>query len=47
MKELIEAGKITHWGISEADEETLRRAHKVCPVTAVQTGQFRHHLPPH
>lgn len=36
MKELIKAGKITHWGISEADEETLRRAHKVCPVTAVQ-----------
>ena len=36
MKELIEAGKITHWGISEADEDTLRRAHTVCPVTAVQ-----------
>lgn len=36
MKELIEEGKITHWGISEADEVTLRRAHKVCPVTAVQ-----------
>lgn len=36
MKELIEAGTITHWGISEADEETLRRTHKVCPVTAVQ-----------
>ena len=36
MKELMEAGKITHWGISEADEETLRRAHAVCPVTAVQ-----------
>ena len=36
MKELIEEGKITHWGISEADEETLRRAHAVCPVTAVQ-----------
>ena len=36
MKELIEVGKITHWGISEADEETLRRAHAVCPVTAVQ-----------
>ena len=36
MKELIEEGKITHWGISEADEKTLRRAHKVCPVTAVQ-----------
>lgn len=36
MKELIEAGKITHWGISEADEATLRKAHTVCPVTAVQ-----------
>lgn len=36
MQELIDAGKITHWGISEADEETLRRAHGVCPVTAVQ-----------
>ena len=36
MKELMEAGKITHWGICEADEEILRRAHKVCPVTAVQ-----------
>ena len=36
MKELMEEGKITHWGISEADEDTLRRAHKVCPVTAVQ-----------
>ena len=36
MKERMDAGKITHWGISEADEETLRRAHKVCPVTAVQ-----------
>ena len=36
MQELMDAGKITYWGISEADEETLRRAHGVCPVTAVQ-----------
>ena len=36
MKELIQQGKITHWGISEADEETIRRAHKVCPITAIQ-----------
>ena len=36
MKELIDAGKITHWGISEADEEMLRRTHAICPVTAVQ-----------
>lgn len=36
MKELIEQGKITHWGISEADENIIRRAHRVCPVTAIQ-----------
>lgn len=36
MSELIEEGKITHWGLSEANEEQIRRAHKVCPVTAVQ-----------
>ena len=36
MAELIQEGKILHWGISEATEEYLRRAHKVCPVTAVQ-----------
>ena len=36
MADLIREGKITHWGISEATEEYLRRAHKVCPVTAVQ-----------
>lgn len=36
MTELIKEGKITHWGLSEADEETIRRAHKVCPVTAIQ-----------
>lgn len=36
MAELIREGKITHWGISETDEEYLRRAHAVCPVTAVQ-----------
>ena len=34
--ELIQEGKITHWGLSEADEDTLRRAHAVCPVTAIQ-----------
>ena len=36
MAELIKEGKILHWGISEADEAYLRRAHKVCPVAAVQ-----------
>lgn len=36
MKELIDEGKITHWGISEANEDYLRRANAVCKVTAVQ-----------
>lgn len=36
MSELIQEGKITHWGLSESDEETIRRAYKVCPLTAIQ-----------
>ena len=36
MDELIREGKIRYWGISEATEEYLRRAHAVCPVTAIQ-----------
>lgn len=36
MADLIREGKILHWGISEADEEYLRRAHAVRRVTAVQ-----------
>lgn len=36
MAELIKEGKIRYWGISEANETYLRRAHAVCPVTAIQ-----------
>ena len=36
MTELIKEGKILHWGISEANEAYLRRAHAVCPVTCIQ-----------
>lgn len=36
MQDLIREGKILHWGISEANEEYLRRANTVCPVTAVE-----------
>lgn len=36
MLDLMREGKILHWGISEATEEYLRRAHKVCPVAAIQ-----------
>jgi aryl-alcohol dehydrogenase-like predicted oxidoreductase len=37
MKELVTAGKVRHLGISEAAPETIRLAHAVHPVTAVQT----------
>ena len=37
MKELVEAGKVRHLGLSEASPETIRRAHAVHPVTALQT----------
>ncbi|QXG74267.1 aldo/keto reductase [Modestobacter sp. L9-4] len=37
MKELVEAGKIRYAGISEAAPDTIRRAHAVQPVTALQT----------
>jgi len=36
VRELIEAGKVTHFGMSEAAAATVRRAHAVQPVTAVQ-----------
>lgn len=35
--ELIKEGKILHWGMCEVNAETIRRAHKVCPVTAIQS----------
>jgi aryl-alcohol dehydrogenase-like predicted oxidoreductase len=37
MKELVEAGKVRHLGLSEAGPETIRRAHAVHPITALQT----------
>jgi aryl-alcohol dehydrogenase-like predicted oxidoreductase len=37
MKELVEAGKVRFLGISEAAPETIRRAHSVHPITALQT----------
>lgn len=37
VKELIEQGKVKHFGLSEAGAETIRRAHAVQPVTAVQS----------
>jgi aryl-alcohol dehydrogenase-like predicted oxidoreductase len=37
VKELIQAGKVKHFGLSEAAVQTIRRAHKVQPVTALQS----------
>jgi aryl-alcohol dehydrogenase-like predicted oxidoreductase len=37
MAELVKTGKVAHIGLSEAAPETIRRAHAVHPVTAVQT----------
>ena len=37
VKDLIQAGKVKHFGLSEAGVETIRRAHAVQPVTALQS----------
>jgi len=37
VKELIQAGKVRHFGLSEAGVQTIRRAHAVHPVTALQS----------
>lgn len=41
MQKLMDEGKILHWGLSEANEEQIRRAHKICPLTAIQN---RYHM---
>jgi len=46
VKDLIQQGKVKHFGLSEAGVETIRRAHAVQPVTAVQSEYsiwFREH----
>jgi aryl-alcohol dehydrogenase-like predicted oxidoreductase len=37
VKELIQAGKVKHFGLSEAGAKTIRRAHAIQPVTALQS----------
>lgn len=37
MSDLVKQGKVKHLGLSEVDPETLRKAHKVHPITALQT----------
>lgn len=37
MSSLIKAGKIKGWGLSATDADTIKRAHAVCPITAVES----------
>ena len=37
MSELIREGKILNWGLSEAGVSTIRKAHLICPLSAVQS----------
>ena len=37
VKELVQQGKVKHWGLSEASADVIRRAHAVLPLTAVQS----------
>jgi aryl-alcohol dehydrogenase-like predicted oxidoreductase len=46
VKELIEAGKVRHFGMSEAAAQTVRRAHAVQPVTALQSEYSLWHRAP-
>lgn len=37
IKDLIQEGKVKHWGLSEASVQTIRKADEVCSVTAIQS----------
>ena len=41
VKELIQEGKVKHFGLSEAGVQTIRRAHAAQPVTALQREYSR------
>ena len=37
VNELIREGKVLHFGLCEVNADTIRRAHRICPVTAIQS----------
>ncbi|TLD80907.1 aldo/keto reductase [Helicobacter sp. MIT 05-5293] len=37
IKELIKEGKVARWGVCELSAQTIEKAHKICPLTAVQS----------
>ena len=44
MADLIREGKILHWGISEADESIIRKAHRVCPVSYTHLDVYKRQI---
>ena len=37
IADLMKEGKVQHWGMCEVSPETIRKAHAVCPLTAIQS----------
>ena len=37
IQDLMKEGKVLHWGMCEVSADTIRRAHAVCPLTAIQS----------
>lgn len=37
LQDLIAEGKVLHWGMCEVNAETIRKAHAICPLTAIQS----------
>ena len=37
IQDLIKEGKVLHWGMCEVSADTIRKAHAVCPLTAIQS----------
>lgn len=37
ISDLIKEGKVLHWGMCEVSADTIRKAHAVCPLTAIQS----------
>lgn len=37
IQELMDEGKVQHWGMCEVNADTIRRAHAICPLTAIQS----------
>ncbi len=43
ISDLIKEGKVLHWGMCEVSAETIRKAHAICPLTAIQSEYHMMH----